>query len=751
MMSQPDDVRGAHAAAFTSSLLIAQQVAGKATRDALFLSSFHTSKLPMAMAVGALLSVAGIYWLSRLMVAKTPARVMPVLFGVSAVGFFGDWLLAGSAPKTAALVVYFQTALLSPIMISTFWSLINERFDPRTAKRAASRIAAGGTLGGVLGGLAAWRASTVIQPLTILLVLSLLNAAALVGTLVTRARHEAVAPESTELSDAAAMASPLATLRDAPFLRSLALLVALGAAISALLDYVFSVEATAAYTDGQSLLSFFSLFWLVVGVISLVLQMALGRLALEKLGLAVNITILPGLILLGGAFGLAVPGLGSASLLRGAEAVQRNTLFRAAYELLYTPIPESSKRATKAVIDVGCDRLGTVVGSGLVLLMVHFLPGPSSSWLLAAVVGLAAVTLPVTRRLHLGYVQALEEGLREGAAKMAGATKRAARSEQGPHSSRSGQGQREELIERIEELQPGGLSALVGEPREAAKAPDVPAPGAANGGGDVLATARALVAEDAQEVERALGRLEPRDPAVAYAIVLLGHPQHHGRAVEALRSHASQLTGQLLDSLLDPNVDFVIRRRIPRVLAACSTQRAADGLLLGIADERFEVRYECGLALVKLTDKNPEIVISEARVLDAIRREVESGQELAEQSAARGEAEDGRAEQQSLVEGLVRDRVERSLEHMFTILALILEREPLRMAFTGLHHEDQKYRGTALEYLDTVLPSEVREIIWPYLGESAPLASARPASELLADLLAATKSSQKPLSADHEH
>ncbi|RYZ08138.1 MAG: hypothetical protein EOO73_08735 [Myxococcales bacterium] len=745
MKSQPDDVRGAHAAALTSLLLIAQQVAGKAARDALFLSSFHTSNLPVAMAIGALLSVAGVYWLSRLMVAKTPAGVMPVLFGISAVGFLADWLLTSHSPKAGALLVYFQTALLSPIMISTFWSLINERFDPRTAKRAASRIAAGGTLGGVLGGLAAWRASTVIQPLTILLLLALLNAAALVGTLVTRARHDAESPSTDQLTDAAAMASPLATLRDAPFLRSLALLVALGAAISALLDYLLSVQVTASFTSGQSLLSFFSLFWLVVGIASLFLQMALGRLALEKLGLAVNIAILPGVIVLGGAFGFAVPGLASASLLRGAEAVQRNTLFRSAYELLYTPIPESSKRATKAVIDVGCDRLGTVAGSGLALVMVHVAPHGPSSWLLGAVVVLALVTLPVTRRLHLGYVDALQAGLREGAAKLEGASHRAARSARLSRSNSNGHRHREELIERVEELQPGGLSAMIGESREGAGEPapaatrDWPAQAEA-----MLATARMLLAPDAAQVERGLQQLEPRGPAIACAILLLGQRQHRDRALAALRSRAPRLTGQLLDALLDPEMDFVIRRRIPRVLAVCGTQRAADGLLLGIADERFEVRYECGRALLELTDANPEIVVSEARVMAAIRREVESGRALAEQSAARADDEDSPDEQQALVDGLVRDRVDRSLEHMFTILSLILEREPLRMAFKALHHEDQKYRGTALEYLDTVLPRDVRDIMWPYLGESAPLSTARPASELLEDLLSATQPTQAP-------
>jgi len=41
---------GANAAVVTCALMIAQQVAGKAARDALFLSSFHASSLPRVMA-----------------------------------------------------------------------------------------------------------------------------------------------------------------------------------------------------------------------------------------------------------------------------------------------------------------------------------------------------------------------------------------------------------------------------------------------------------------------------------------------------------------------------------------------------------------------------------------------------------------------------------------------------------------------------------------------------------------------------
>ena len=51
--------------------------------------------------------------------------------------------------------------------------------------------------------------------------------------------------------------------------------------------------------------------------------------------------------------------------------------------------------------------------------------------------------------------------------------------------------------------------------------------------------------------------------------------------------------------------DFAVRRRIPRVMAVCTSQRAADSLVLGLADIRFEVRFQCGRALAAIVAKHP--------------------------------------------------------------------------------------------------------------------------------------------------
>ncbi|MDB5218139.1 MAG: putative rane protein [Myxococcaceae bacterium] len=719
---QPLETPGANWAAATSVALIAQQVAGKAVRDALFLTSFHAHSLPFAMATAAVLSLVAVLWLTRLMSRHSPAKVLPILFALSALGFVLEWGVGFMFPRVSAVLVYIHTALVGPALITTFWSLINERFDPHTAKRAVARIAGGGTLGGVLAGLAVWRASTLVPLSLFVLFLAALNALGMVGTILVSSRRGPLDRPSLPVSAAAEAAltekevSPFGELRKAPFLRNLGLLVAIGAATSTLLDYIFSAQATLVVARGAPLLYFFSLFWLGVSIVSFVLQVTLGRIALEKLGLAVSIAFLPGIIIMGGALGLAVPGLVSAALLRGGEAVQRNTLFRSAYELLYTPLAEERKRATKALIDIGFDRAGTVVGSTIAFAVIYGFAAHAPSILLGVVVLLALGTLPLARQLHVGYVTALQDSLRDGADNLSlPPLDDAARPTVELRA-------REKIIEHVEKAVAGQANGpafdVLQKPR------------------DVMTDVAELLSGDEARARRALAELSGAT-ASSCAILLLAHKTLHVDAVTALRRVAPTITGQLLDALLDPTMDFVVRRRIPRVLSACLSQRAADGLLLGIADERFEVRYQCGRALLRITDASSDIVISRERVIAAVQRELEVGKKVLE-TVAKEDYDDeiNPDEQTSLMEMLARDRVDRSLEHVFTILSLHLEREPLRMAFRALHHEDTHHRGTALEYLETILPAEVREGIWPYLGATAPR-RARPANEILAELAAA--------------
>jgi hypothetical protein len=131
------------AATLAAGLLIAQQVAGRTTRDALFLSTFKVESLPLMMMASALLALVGAEAMSIALTRRSPFRVVPAAATLSALLLVVEWVLSLVALPAAAVVLYLHVATFGGALVSGFWSLVNERFDPYTARQAVGRIGTG--------------------------------------------------------------------------------------------------------------------------------------------------------------------------------------------------------------------------------------------------------------------------------------------------------------------------------------------------------------------------------------------------------------------------------------------------------------------------------------------------------------------------------------------------------------------------------------------------------------------------------
>jgi hypothetical protein len=250
-----------------------------------------------------------------------------------------------------------------------------------------------------------------------------------------------------------------------------------------------------------------------------------------------------------------------------------------------------------------------------------------------------------------------------------------------------------------------------------------------------------------EKTRRALRDPEGLNPAlVPHVISLLAWDEVFPDALAALRNIAPGITGQLLDVLLDPEQPFAVRRRIPRVFSTAPTQRAAEGLMLGLADRRFEVRFQCGLVLEYILSKNSTIEIPGPKVSEAVTSELRVGKKVWDSHRLLDRAEELTGS--PFVDDSLRDRADRTLEHVFRLLSFILPKEPLRIAYRGLHTDDQYLRGTALEYLATVLPVEIRHLLWPFIEDrrSKPRDGGRSLEEVVATLLRSHESIELNLS-----
>jgi hypothetical protein len=715
--TRPNDrAQAFYTAAFCAAAVTAQYVAGKATRDALFLTSLSYTDLPAMLVGSAVCSMVLVAGYGRWANRFGSTRLVPASFVVSAVLFAIEYATRTAAPSRTAVAVYLHVSAIGPLLGSGFWLLASEGFDPRTAKRRFGQIAGAGTLGGLVGALISERAAFMVGAPAMLLILGALQlvaavlAARLAGIIV---RREAAGDRTAEAA-APAVAEPphrsgLRVIAEAPHLRRIVALVVLGTTGGALLEYLFKAKAVEAFGPGDHLLRFFAIYYAAISLLTFVIQVLSSRSVLQRFGVALT-TSAPSIALLaGGLVSVAVPGLGGVLVARAGEAIFRGSWFRAGYELLFTPLPASEKRAAKSVIDVAFDRLGEAFGGAMVRVAMLIVPAAQSSTILtmAAVTSMGAIV--VASRLNRWYLRTLETSLvaRGGGLNVPDA-----------HETL-----RTVLLE-VKARQALGAPAPESDPLPSVSLdPEVQ---------DILW----LRSSDRESIVDVLSRPEGLPPGVVpYAIPLLGWDAVSEHAVFALRKVAEEHIGQLTDALVDPNQSYAVRRRLARVFSVCVSQRAADGLLVALDDDRFDVRFQAARSLTSIVEKNPLTLIDRERIYDVVLREVAVGRPVWEsRRLLEGSLGD------SPLDEFVRDRAGQSLGHVFTLLSLVLPREPLRIALRSLHSEDRQLRGTALEYLEGVLPPEIRQRLWPFLVNRRPVQPAPAPAIVMADLLRSSRS-----------
>jgi len=710
--------------------MIGYQVAARAMRDTMFLSNFDFARLPWMVAGASVFAVAFALLATRAMSRYGPSHVIPAGFAVSAVFTLGEWWLATRRADVAAILIYLHVAAVGPALISGFWSILTERMDPRSAKRRIGLIAGFGTLGGLLGGVVAERITVWNGVAATLPALAVMHG----GCAAMLFRIRRVAPTiMSGVSDGPRVSAGQAARRLAstPYLRNLALLI-LGTSVSAaLLDFVFKGQVSAATRPGADLMRVFTVFYTGVALCTFAIQALATRVTLERGGLTRAIGALPASVVVSGIAAAVVPGPWSVGIARGLEAILRGSLFRAGYELLYTPIPAAEKRATKTLVDVGCDRFGEAIGAVLTLGVLAVTPRGAPLALIAIAVFCALAMFAVVSRLQRGYVMSLEAGLRAGSLTLASLEVQDATT-------------RATLESTFSTLDLTGLHALrptAEHPLATSSLPD----------DAITRSMRDLRSGDVARVRAVLaGPSELDATLVPQAIRLLAREETARDAMHALRQIAPAHTGQLVDALIDPSTDFAVRRRIPRLLAGCPGVRVLDGLTQGLTDDRFEVRVRCARALARVLKREPGLPLDHERIFDAIQREATAGRAVWDAQKVLDHIDDRAGEDD--YDELLRERAGLSLEHVFVMLSLVLPPEPLRIAYRGLHVGDPHLRGTALEYLENVLPPAVRVVLWPYLdtdGRSglAPRRHTHERSEVLQTLLSSHRTIEIELEA----
>ena len=686
-----------------AGIMLAHQTASKAVRQAVFLSGPGVDKLPLMVILTAAAVVLAVPAWARLLARFGPRTMVPAGFLVSAVAHLVEWMLPAHETAVAA-AVYLHVSGFGALLLSGFWSLVSELFDTNEAKSSYGLIAAAGTLGGLAGG-GALLVVSVDASLAMLAGLHVLCA----GGVWVLAREARV----STLVDAAGSGTHLfdrKLLTRAPYLATLALLVVLSAASAGIMDFLFNQGVAIAWADSrESLQNFFAIFYMVIGVLTFGAQTAASS-VIRTFGIGRSISTLPVGLSTATLITLLVRTFPFILIARGIEAVLRGSWFRSGYELLFVPMAPDEKRHTKTFLDVTCDRAGDALGA----LVVQTSLVASASFpafvtlepvpLLVVVLLMAAAGIVLSRRVDSLYIGVVANRL----ADQKDVNEIAVQSETGWT-----------LLELPVELRAARAAAAT------AASSQSPAPMDPR-----LKRLADLRSGDRARVEAALGELTRPDPVeVTQLLQLLAWDDLAPRVRLTLERVAPAHIGLLGDTLTDREIDFAIRRRIPKILgnvaSADAASRALAALMSGLDDPRFEVRYQSARAINRLMMRTPGLSVDRDRILAIVQRELSvplkvwQGHRLLDQGEP---SEDG------VLPPLQVGSTQRNIEHVFALLATILPRDPLQAAFRGIQSTDPELRALTLEYFEGVLPPPVLARLWalPYFDDATPSSDGAP-------------------------
>ncbi len=212
------------------------------------------------------------------------------------------------------------------------------------------------------------------------------------------------------------------------------------------------------------------------------------------------------------------------------------------------------------------------------------------------------------------------------------------------------------------------------------------------------------------EAIRSVGMLHKRR-LVPELLDRLGDHRLAASAAQALGRFGDTIVGGLRDHLCDSSVSIQARREIPSVLVALGTSAAAGVLLDNLLQGDTVLRFRTIAALNKLCRLNPAIALDAQMLETVLAAEIlghyRSYQILATIGASQDSAD-------PLARAL-KEAMQQELERIFRLLGLLHPHLDLHSAYVGLQSTSVAVHDNALEFLDNVLKSQMRDMLVPLL------------------------------------
>ena len=378
----------------------------KPTINSLFLSELTADALPLGYILTAVMAVIGSYFYNKAL-EKYPLNIIidrTLIGSVISLVLFSIALNFNLAVGPLLYIPYVWVAIFGLLTASQFWILANLVYNAREAKRVFGFIGAGAIAGGIFGGYLTSILTNFLNTKDLLFVAGALLAICIPITRyiwkneVVKLNTFQVALRSDPKTD-----SPFKLIKQSKLLKLIAIVIGISVLIAKLVDYQYSDYASRLIENQEELTSFFGFWFSTLSVISLLIQLFLTQRIVGTFGVGKSLLWLPSGILIGSILLLIIPQLWVIVFIKVVDGSLKQSVNKAATELLSIPIPIDIKKKTKTFTDVVVDSIATGLAGFILIFFINGLD-IASTYISLIIIVLITIWLYFIYHLRKEYI-----------------------------------------------------------------------------------------------------------------------------------------------------------------------------------------------------------------------------------------------------------------------------------------------------------------------------------------------------------
>ena len=330
-------------------LLITTLLIVKPTINSLFLSELTSDALPLGYVLTAIMAIIGSYFYDKILEKHPLNKVIEgtIIGSVISLVIFGIALTFNIAGGFILYIPYVWVAIFGLLTASQFWILANLVYNVREAKRIFGFIGAGAIAGGIFGGYLTSILTTFLRTEVLFFVAAVFVAFCLPITKYIW-KNEVIKLNTFQVSlrTNPKGESPFKLIKQSKLLSLIAIVVGLSVLVAKLVDYQYSDYASRLIQDQDELTSFFGFWFSTLSVISLLVQLFLTQRIVGTFGVGRSLLWLPSGIVIGSVLLLFLPQIWVIIVIKIIDGSLKQSVNKAATELLSIPIPIETKKKT---------------------------------------------------------------------------------------------------------------------------------------------------------------------------------------------------------------------------------------------------------------------------------------------------------------------------------------------------------------------------------------------------------------------